>query len=206
MKILLALFFLLSAQLSPAEVFFARVVGVQDGDSITVLTQAKQRIQVRLDGIDAPEMGQDFGRRAKEALSKLIFSRTIMLKPTSQDRYGRTIAVVYLGEQNINLEMIRLGLAWHYTQYNDDPLFQVAERFARERRIGLWSHNNPIPPWEWRRQRRNQSQFLDSNQRRRLRLLSPSSLSPRSVLANIECLPFEKRLRPDALLQTFING
>ncbi len=95
MKILLILLFCLSAAHSHAEAFYARVVGVQDGDSIIVLTQAKQRIRVRLEGIDAPEMSQDFGRRAKEALSRLIFSKTILLKPTDQDHYDQTIAVVY---------------------------------------------------------------------------------------------------------------
>ena len=151
MKILFTLLFLLSSSVGSAEMFYARVVGVQDGDSIIVLTQTKQRIRVRLEGIDAPEMGQDFGRRAKETLSSLVFNRQVQIKQTDKDRYGRTVAVVFIGNQNINLTMVQKGLAWHFTRYNSDPLLQAAERLARKNKIGLWSHKNPIPPWVWRK-------------------------------------------------------
>jgi micrococcal nuclease len=128
-----------------------RVVGVHDGDSITVLTHAQQQIKVRLEGIDAPELRQAFGQKAKVTLSGMVMSRQITLQQIGTDRYKRTLAVVYVEGRNVNLEMVRLGYAWHYVQYSDDAQLAKAEREARQLKRGLWTDPSPVPPWSWRR-------------------------------------------------------
>src|SRR3954467_11635776 len=74
----------------------ARVVGVSDGDTLTVLRDGRTQVKIRLHGIDAPETGQDFGSRAKQAASDLAFGQTVTIRERDTDRYGRTVAVVVL--------------------------------------------------------------------------------------------------------------
>lgn len=132
------------------------VVGVSDGDTITVLGADNNRLKVRLAGIDAPEKKQAFGQRSKEHLSSLVYGREVMLDCGKLDRYGREVCVVLLGERDVNLEQVRAGLAWWYRQYSREqsPMrraaYERAERDAQESRVGLWKDVSPIPPWEWR--------------------------------------------------------
>ena len=132
------------------EPFEARVVGVSDGDTITVLegtTQAK----VRLNGIDCPEKRQAFGARAKQLTSKLAFGKTVTVRPFGSDRYGRTLGEVVLPDGRVlNHELVAAGMAWHYTQYSKDETLARLERQARETRVGLWSEPRPVAPWEFR--------------------------------------------------------
>lgn len=132
------------------EPFDARVVGVSDGDTITVLAGTTQ-VKVRLNGIDCPEKGQPFGARAKQLTSELAFGKTVTVKPAGTDRYGRTLGEVLLPDGRVlNQELVAAGMAWHYTRYAKDETLAQLERRAREARLGLWSEPNPIPPWEFR--------------------------------------------------------
>ena len=136
--------------LTPAEQFSGKVVGVSDGDTITVLRN-RTPIKVRLHGIDCPEIGQDFGSRAKAFTSELVFGRVVKVVPWDTDRYGRTVADVILADGRIlNHELVRAGLAWWYRKYAPDigTLAQL-EAAARDAKRGLWSQPNPVPPWEW---------------------------------------------------------
>ena len=134
-----------------------RVVGVSDGDTITVLTADKKQIRVRLVGIDAPESRQAYGERAKQKLSELVFNKTVSVLFDKQDRYGRTLGKVLLGERDVNMEMLLAGLAWHYKDYARDQLeadrdmYAMAEAEARESKLGLWTDANPTAPSEYRR-------------------------------------------------------
>jgi len=131
-----------------------RVVGISDGDTFTLLTEEHAQVKVRLHGIDAPEKGQEFGQAAKKALSGLIYGHTVVVTGKGKDRYGRTIGMVFVDDRNINEEMLRLGMAWHYLKYDKDPRWDAFERIAREARTGLWSQADPMAPWEWRAARR----------------------------------------------------
>jgi micrococcal nuclease len=104
-----------------AETLAGRVVGVSDGDTITVLTPTNQQIKVRLEGIDAPESRQPHGMVAKQVLSGLVFGKQVALEAKGRDRYQRTLAVVVVNRMNVNLEMVRLGYAWRYDQHSKDP-------------------------------------------------------------------------------------
>jgi micrococcal nuclease len=131
-----------------------RVVSVHDGDTLTVL-EAGRQTKVRLAGIDAPELGQPFGRRAREALAGLVHGRDIELDVTGRDRYGRTIArVVGPGGADVGHELVAAGMAWHYTRYSHDTELAEAEREARAARRGLWADVKPVAPWEWRAKER----------------------------------------------------
>lgn len=140
-------------------IFEGRVVGVQDGDTITVLDSSNANHRIRLLGIDAPENGQPFGNRSGENLSQAIFNRVVTIEWSKHDRYGRIVGKVVLEGQDICLEQIKTGMAWHYKYYQDDQtredrqLYAAAEIAARATSVGLWIDPNPIPPWDFRRQR-----------------------------------------------------
>jgi len=130
--------------LTPAEEFSGKVVGVSDGDTITVL-QNRTPIKVRLHGIDCPEIGQDFGSRAKAFASEIVFGQVVKVMPRETDRYGRTVADVILVDGRIlNHELVRAGLAWRYRKYAPDigTLAQL-EAAARDAKRGLWSAEPP---------------------------------------------------------------
>lgn len=127
-----------------------KCVGVSDGDTISMM-QAGSVVKVRLGGIDCPEMGQDFGIRAKQFTSAFVFGGDIEIKEYNQDIYGRIVARVYVDGKDLSLELVRAGLAWHYKKYSSDSVLIEAEEQARRSKKGLWSISNPVPPWEYRR-------------------------------------------------------
>lgn len=132
--------------------FTGKVVGVADGDTITVL-RYQEPVKVRLAEIDAPEKAQAFGNRSKQALSTLVYGKTVLVVEQGQDRYKRTIGRVYQSALDVNAEQIKQGMAWVYQKYaKDATLFQL-ESDAKAQKHGLWADADPIPPWEWRRRR-----------------------------------------------------
>ena len=130
-----------------------QVVGVSDGDTLTVLRNGKQ-VKVRLANIDAPEKKQPFGARSKQALSLLCFGRNAALEAGETDRYGRMVAVVHCGGVNANVAQVRNGMAWVYRQYNHDASLPAVEAVARLSRTGLWSDPMPLEPWLFRKDRK----------------------------------------------------
>ncbi len=140
-----------------AETITGRVVGVADGDSITVLDANKVQHKIRLSGIDAPEKKQAFGNRSKESLSALAFDKTVNVETSKRDRYGRQIGKVLINGRDVNLVQVERGMAWFYRQYqrdqspNDRRLYEAAENAARAGKRGLWRDADPVPPWEFRR-------------------------------------------------------
>ena len=121
-----------------------------DGDSIRVVRRNEQ-IDVRLEGIDAPEHHQDFADRSKQELSDLVYGKEVEVARVTTDNYGRLVSRVYIDQLNVNLEMVRRGLAWHYKRYSTDSALAAAETTARARRAGLWVDPAPVPPWSYRR-------------------------------------------------------
>jgi endonuclease YncB( thermonuclease family) len=108
---LVAAIALLLAQSAIAAEIAGRVVGVSDGDALTLLTEANQQVRVRLAEIDTPESGQPYGSRAKQALSHLAFGKAVRVDVQDTDRYGRTIGRVYVGSRDVSAEMVREGAA-----------------------------------------------------------------------------------------------
>ncbi|MFN3464024.1 MAG: thermonuclease family protein [Terricaulis sp.] len=139
----------------------AKVMKVCDGDTV-IVAKGWSRVKIRLDSIDCPEDGQDWGDNAKYGLIKLIGGRTVHLEQYGVDAYGRTLATLYVrrpesGEwQNVNERMVMLGHAWVMRAYYDhlppdrQQKLNKLEAWARSKKVGLWSAPNPKPPWQWR--------------------------------------------------------
>ncbi len=132
----------------------AKVVNVTDGDTIKVLSPENEQVKIRLYGIDTPEKAQDFGKRAKQFTSGLCYGKNVDVKKHDTDRYGRIVGTVYCGDVNINEEIIKNGYAWVYQRYCKKPFcdqWLALEKQAKAQKTGLWSHKNPIPPWDYRK-------------------------------------------------------
>lgn len=135
---------------------------VEGRDTITILTAEKKQVQIRFNGIDAPERGQPFGTKSKEILSHLIGELTVRVETHGEDRYGRTIGDVFVRTPNsaasdpdakLNFMMVANEYAWHYVRYApDNEELADAEKHARELKLGLWADASPVAPWDWRKQ------------------------------------------------------
>lgn len=146
-------------------------MGVKDGDSLLVLpTGQKSSVEIRLEGIDAPERGQAFADEAKEALTRLCLGRTVRVEGKEIDIHGRLVARVRVGGRDLSYVLAAAGLAWHYERYSDDEALASAQRSARGARRGLWSLPDPVPPWEARARERQSRQAgeRDGEERREL--------------------------------------
>jgi len=126
------------------------VVSVRDGDSIVVM-RGGVGIEVRLDGIDCPELAQAYGRKAKSFTSGLVFGKAVRLVGKGKDRYDRELAEVLLPDgRSLNKVLVAAGLAWWYRAYSTDRTLESLEQTARRQRLGLWADSNPVPPWDFR--------------------------------------------------------
>jgi endonuclease YncB( thermonuclease family) len=134
-----------------------KVVAVADGDTITVLDATNTKHKIRLQGIDAPEKAQAFGQKSKQSLHQMVHSQQVSIEFQKKDKYGRTVGKVVHNGNDICLEQLKLGMAWHYKQYEseqpklDREIYSQAELTARSQAIGLWKDKNQIPPWEFRK-------------------------------------------------------
>lgn len=146
-----------------------RVVGITDGDTITVLDALQTQRKVRIAGIDAPEGEQPFGNRSKQHLAQLLQGRQVRIDWSKTDGYGRLVATVHLADADAcatppcppvvdaALEQLNAGMAWHNKEFEheqppqDRRRYAATEQQARAARVGLWAEPDPVPPWEWRR-------------------------------------------------------
>ena len=139
-----------------------KVQHVIDGDTVIVASTSSQ-LKVRLDSIDCPEHGQEWGDIATRGLIKLIGGKSVKLEVHGIDAHGRTLGTLFVylqdkGEwQNVNERMVTLGHAWvmrlyygHLPKSRQQKLNQL-ERWAKSKSVGLWKTDNPAPPWKWRK-------------------------------------------------------
>lgn len=136
-----------------AEEYRGIIVGVIDGDTVTLLDTANRQLRVRLAEIDTPESAQPYGHHAKQELSQLVHGKKVTVTGRGKDRYGRVIGRLYVEGVDVNAEMVRRGAAWVYRQYASDPALYGLEEQARRDKAGLWGvpEAERLPPWEWRR-------------------------------------------------------
>ena len=134
------------------------LVSVGDGDTVRVTDESGAKVTVRLACIDAPETSQGTsGKWSTKTLKGMIQGKSITLKPQVKDRYGRTVAEIYVGSTNINLQMVRRGAAFTYRQYLkqcDRDVYLNAESMAKREKQGVWGPYQTQLPWEYRRSRR----------------------------------------------------
>ena len=136
------------------KVIIGKCTRVSDGDTIHVVTDGNVKFKVRLDRIDAPEKDQPYGKEATAYLTSLIRGKTVRVVWVKKDQYGRVLGIVYLDKTDINLKMVETGNAWHYSYFDKTPAYIAAESAAKEKKLGLWAAENPINPYEWRKNKR----------------------------------------------------
>lgn len=157
----LALAAVLAAAGAHAEQWQGTVVGIADGDTLTLLDGSRRAHRIRLDGIDAPERTQPFGQRARQSLAALAHGRSATADCAKTDRYGRAVCRVTIDGADVGLEQLKRGLAWHYVRYAHEQtpptraLYANAEAQARSARAGLWVVRAPTAPWHYRRAARS---------------------------------------------------
>lgn len=141
--------------LSAEKSISGKVIAIIDGDTYDLLTEEKQTIRIRMEGIDAPERGMAFYRVSKNFLGELCMGQRVKIVQTDTDRYGRAVAWSYLPDgRELGHEMIKAGMAWHFKKYNSDIDLAKLEDEARAARIGLWHDAKPVAPWEHRKNMR----------------------------------------------------
>jgi endonuclease YncB( thermonuclease family) len=128
-----------------------RVVGVHDGDTVTCLDESNQQQKVRLAEIDAPEIGQDYGKVSREVLAEMVFGKTVEVTEDGKDRYGRWIGHLSSNGVDVNRQMIATGNAWHYGDYSRDTSLAALQSQAQSQRLGLWAQPSPVAPWDFRK-------------------------------------------------------
>lgn len=131
-----------------------KVIAIKDGDTIEILFDGKP-LTIRFAHVDCPEIkkGQPFGQAAKKFTSDHCFGQIVtVISEGKYDRYKRLIAVIINeNNENINKELVKAGLAWHFKKYSTDTSYDTLELIAKQNKIGLWADDNPIPPWNWRK-------------------------------------------------------
>lgn len=158
-SVLALAFVFLAGSLAHSETLVGTVVGLADGDTVTVLDTSKTQYRIRLAGIDAPEKRQDFGSRSRQSLSELVFQKPVRVEYTKTDRYGRIVGKVLVNNVDASLEQVKRGMAWHYKAYEreqspvDRTLYAQSETDARRAGRGLWQDPAPMPPWDFRKMR-----------------------------------------------------
>ncbi|MFK7976546.1 MAG: thermonuclease family protein [Halioglobus sp.] len=139
----------------PAFDITGRVVRVADGDTVSILDANKKQHKIRLYGIDTPERDQAYGNKARKALSNIVAGEDVGVVIVETDSYGRSVGTLYHNGNHINAHMVRTGYAWWYRHYAPHSrLLSNAEKTAREQSLGLWADPDPTPPWDWRRNQR----------------------------------------------------
>ena len=130
------------------------VTGISDGDTAKVELGGKS-VRLRLARIDAPEHEQDWGNRSEQSLRELVYKKLVRIEWRKVDRNGRPIVTMTVGGIDVSTEQVRRGMAWVYRAYSMDQELLRLEANAREAKLGLWADPAPVPPWEWRRLKRD---------------------------------------------------
>lgn len=139
-----------------ANVLQGKVISIDDGDSIIIVDNDHRLYRIRLQGIDAPESGQNFSTASRENLAKLIFGKEVTVEWNKHDRYARIVGYVFIDSQDAGLQQVKSGLAWHYKYYQNEQTaaerqaYAEAEQKARAKKLGLWGDSDPTPPWAFR--------------------------------------------------------
>lgn len=147
----LTLLLLFIPLLLSAHTLKGKIVRVTDGDTVVLLDSTNTQHRIRLNGIDAPERGQPYGTKATNFVKELAAGKQATVEYENKDRYGRILGTLYVGDKNINEELLKAGLAWHYKFYNKDKRLADLEKEAKEKKLNIWSEKNPIEPYRWRK-------------------------------------------------------
>jgi endonuclease YncB( thermonuclease family) len=154
MKLAISLMSLWFAAASPALApLTGLVVAVHDGDALTVQI-GSSLYKVRLSDVDAPEMGQVFGKQARDFTKQMVLGRQVQVNVSMIDRHDRRVGEVIVEDGWVlNEELVHAGFAWHYrVSPTKNERLQRLEQYAFSKKLGLWVEKEPLPPWEFRRE------------------------------------------------------
>jgi endonuclease YncB( thermonuclease family) len=157
-QLLFSFAFIFFSAAHASDMLVAHVIGISDGDTITVLDTEHRQHKIRLAGIDAPESKQAFGQASKKRLSAMVFDRDVLLECGKTDRYQREVCVVNVDGKDANVAQVEAGMAWWYRKYQGEQTsrqredYEAAEYRARAAGSGLWADRDPMPPWVWRQE------------------------------------------------------
>lgn len=146
----------LPAGIATADAIDATVVRVEDGDSLIVRDARGRELEVRIVGIDAPELGQAGGDESREHLEGLVGGKQVEVRYDVIDSFGRLIGKVMLNGRDVGFEQLTSGMAWAYAflpggQSDEEKrLYREAQDVARRERTGIWADVSPPSPWEYR--------------------------------------------------------
>lgn len=129
----------------------AKVTAVIDGNTVEVVNAANEKMKVLLAGIDCPELGQDYGDKAKQYLEKILLRKQVTVTLQGKDRHGNNLGVVMVGDDDPRIKLLKEGLAWT-AEKNPNPDLEPYRTWAQQKGKGLWKMDNPTPPWTYRRQ------------------------------------------------------
>lgn len=188
---------LMCASTALADIVTGRVIGITDGDSLTLLDSNQIPLKVRLAEIDAPERGQAWGTKSREMLSDLAYGKQARLEIAGKDRYGRIIARVHVGQTDVNAEMVRRGGAWAYRRYLTDPSILTLEAAARRSGAGLWSMppGQTVAPWEWRANRQAASVVPPSTETQGYHVICGTKRYCRQMTSCAEAVAYMRQCR-----------
>lgn len=131
-----------------------KVIKVADGDTFTILTKENEQIRVRFYGIDAPERKQDYGTKSRNFVNELVYGKMVKIEDKGIDRYKRLLGVIWIDGINLNEALLENGLAWHYKQFDKSKRYAELEEKAKKNKLNIWSQENPIAPWEFRKKKK----------------------------------------------------
>lgn len=162
MRVLLPLLIAASLASHPAyaETLHGKVVSIADGDTVTVLDDGNRQWKIRVAGIDAPEKSQPYGNASKPSLSAMLAGRGVVVEWDKRDRYDRVVGKVLVSGRDAGLTQVESGMAWWYRKYSDEQspsdrwTYSAAEDSARSAGRGLWRDADPVPPWDFRKERK----------------------------------------------------
>jgi micrococcal nuclease len=129
-----------------------KVVSVVDGNTIEILSKDNLRYSVVLAGIDSPESEQEFGGEARKFVSEMILNKKVTLRITGKDKSGKYLGIVFLGDEDVRIDLLKAGLAWTQEKHPDEEL-EAYRQWAEKKKKGLWASPDRTAPWEFRRQR-----------------------------------------------------
>jgi endonuclease YncB( thermonuclease family) len=150
-RILIFMFICTTAQAIGQTELSGKVVNVIDGNTVEVSGSDNQIQKLVFAGIDSPELGQEYGDKAKKFLEKLLLDKDVKFSVTGKDRWGNHLAVIMKGNVDPRVELLEEGLAWT-AEKNPNPELEALRMNALEKAKGLWKEENPTPPWIYRRQ------------------------------------------------------
>ncbi|QDU78212.1 Thermonuclease precursor [Bremerella volcania] len=146
----------------PVKILRGKVIYVADGDTIGLLDADEKQHRIRLEGIDAPERGQAFGTKSRQALNDAAYGKDVIVAYEKPDQYGRILGHIYLNERWLNYDQLVSGMAWHYRHFSGDAYLAQAQKRAEAEKAGLWRDVSPLPPWRYRLAEKRQQEMKDS--------------------------------------------